>query len=392
MVPVCIRGGLVFCIACVLLLFALASRGAQTPDAAILSQPTSARVKDPGWWPTKGTAPLGEYSGSAACAKCHAAKFDSYLHMAMSQASLPTPDSALLQQHPDLTFTLGPYKYQLATSGGKSSYSVSDGKSTLTEELPWAFGVGVQGQTYVYEDHGNFYESHLSFYKAIEGLDITTGHLREMPDSLQQAAGRRMYSSETQHCFGCHMTASMVDGKFAPVSAFEGIACEACHGPGANHVAAENSKMEGADALIFNPKHLSTFDSTEFCGACHRTTGDVIESGWDKIGVMNVRFQPYRLQNSRCWSKSDARIACVTCHDPHQPLVHEAAAYDSRCLSCHVASPKVQPTAEHPGKACPVRTTQCVTCHMPKYEVPGSHSMFADHWIRVVRAGEAYPE
>jgi len=34
----------------------------------------------------------------------------------------------------------------------------------------------------------------------------------------------------------------------------------------------------------------------------------------------------------------------------------------------------------------------CVTCHMEKLEVPGTHAVFTDHWIRVVKAGAKYPE
>jgi hypothetical protein len=29
---------------------------------------------------------------------------------------------------------------------------------------------------------------------------------------------------------------------------------------------------------------------------------------------------------------------------------------------------------------------------MPKTEIPGIHFAFTDHWIRVVRAGEPYPQ
>jgi hypothetical protein len=80
----------------------------------------------------------------------------------------------------------------------------------------------------------------------------------------------------------------------------------------------------------------------------------------------------------------------VACHDPHVPLVREAASYDARCLSCHVpaasgAAP-AKPTNDRPGRACPVARESCVTCHMPKYEAPGMHHEFTDHRIRIVAA------
>jgi hypothetical protein len=39
-----------------------------------------------------------------------------------------------------------------------------------------------------------------------------------------------------------------------------------------------------------------------------------------------------------------------------------------------------------------VSTSKCVTCHMAKYEIPGSHAQFTDHWIRVVRTDGSYPD
>jgi formate-dependent nitrite reductase cytochrome c552 subunit len=108
-------------------------------------------------------------------------------------------------------------------------------------------------------------------------------------------------------------------------------------------------------------------------------------------GVAALRSQPNRLQSSQCWGTGDTRITCVACHDPHVPLVREAASYDSRSLGCHVQAPvasatAAKPTKDHPGRACPVARESCVTCHMPKYDAPGMHHEFTDHWIRVVAA------
>jgi hypothetical protein len=143
--------------------------------------------------------------------------------------------------------------------------------------------------------------------------------------------------------------------------------------------------------LIFNPARLGTVASVDFCGACHRTWQDVVGNGLMGVGVFNVRFAPYRLENSRCWKQQDTRITCVACHDPHKPLVQEAESYDSRCLQCHLLrGAKKDPGL--PGKACPVAASKCVTCHMPKYEPPNLHSSFTDHWIRVVHPGKPYPD
>ena len=310
--------------------------------------------------------------------------------MAMSQASMVPADSDLLRKHADLHFQSGPYLYSLTTIAGKTTYSVTDGKQTSSHDLTWAFGAGSLGQTYVFEQGGKYYESQISFYSAIEGLDITTGHSRAIPETLEAAAGRRMYGPATNRCFGCHTTESFDRGRFDPAQLVNGVSCEACHGPAADHVAAETAGMQGAAGMLFNPGKLDRVNAVDFCGACHRATGDVIEQGWVDIGVMNARFQPYRLQKSLCWERGDARLTCTSCHDPHKALAHDAASYDHACLQCHVAAGQ-KLTTDKPGRACSVSQNNCVTCHMPKYELPGAHSKFSDHYIRIVNSGETYP-
>ncbi len=378
-------------IVCLAVLPSSAGETQNGPSNAVASStPTPDRLHQPGWWPTKIDAPRSDYAGSAACAKCHKSIAESYKDMAMSQASVVPADSDLLRKHADLHFQLGPYKYSMTTTAGKTSYSVSDGKQTSSNDLEWAFGAGSLGQTYVFRQGDNFYESHVSYYSGIEALDITTGQSRGIPDTLEGAAGRRMYGPATNRCFACHTTASFNSGKFEPAALANGVTCEACHGPAANHVAAEKAGMDEASGVLLNPGKLDRESAVDFCGACHRTTGDVIENGWVDIGVMNARFQPYRMQKSLCWERGDARLTCTSCHDPHKPLAKNAAAYDPACLRCHVAKGEAA-TAERPGHACKVSQNNCVTCHMPKYELPGAHSQFSDHYIRIVKSGEPYP-
>ena len=364
---------------------------AQTASSDGISLPTELRVQAPGWWPTKGDRGRDEYAGSAVCAKCHAAKAATYQATAMAHAASRATASEILHQHNPLNLRIGQYGYRVETSDEKSVLKISDDKSSISEALFWAIGVGHMGQTYLYEQNGSFYESHLSFFSEPHALDITPGQARSMPQTLEDAAGRRLSSDETQRCFGCHTTAATTKNQFDPGNLFTGVTCEGCHGPGGSHVALAHSG-EPTPGLILNPARLSRVDAVDFCGACHRTWEDVVIGGLTGVGVFNVRFAPYRLENSKCWKKGDERITCVACHDPHQPLVRDATSYDSRCLACHLVSPDKKRTASHPGGACPVSASKCVSCHMPAVEPPNLHSVFTDHWIRIVRKGAPYPD
>jgi len=352
---------------------------------------TDERVEGPGWWPTKGSASRQDFVGRAECARCHARKAATQLTTPMAHASAPAGSSEILRDADPISLQLGPYTYTISRSADASIYSVRNATDAISEPLVWAFGLGNKGQTFLYQRKGFYYEGRLSYYKSIHGLDLTTGHGNATPANLEDALGRLIDPETLRRCFGCHTTAATTTAGFDPAHLMTGVSCEACHGPGAKHVALmDEEKMEQGRQAIFNPKRLNPVALVDFCGACHRTLNDVYEMG--AAGVANVRFQPYRLERSRCWGDGDERLACIACHDPHVPLVHEAGSYDEKCLACHVGAPAKKPSKDHPGKACPVGTKECVTCHMPRVELPNMHAPFTDHRIRIVRPGAPYPD
>lgn len=339
------------------------------------------------WDPTKTPSPGGQFVGRAVCAECHVAEARSQPATPMGKAAQSVAECEILRNHPVLKFRFGPYDYKIIRDGNQSIYSVTEGTEKMSVPLLWAFGMGEAGQTYVFEKAGAYYESRVSFFNDVQKLDLTLGASREMPPTIEEALGKRQTREDATLCISCHTTGA-VSGNILHVNTMMlGVSCEACHGPGGQHVRAiKSGHLETAN--IINPGKLVAGDLDEFCGSCHRT--------WWKVqlmhvkGVSNVRFQPYRLENSRCWSSDDTRISCVACHNPHEPLQRNATFYDSKCLSCHVRR-GAKFSANHPGHACPVDTKNCIICHMPKYELPGGHFKFTDHQIRVVRSGETYP-
>jgi hypothetical protein len=365
---------------------------AQNTEAGAGSMLTETRLKAPGWWPTKGDRSPGDYAGPAACVQCHASQSKLFPEAGMARAATRAADAVSLRQNPHLTFEIGTYRYQIDSSAQNNILKISSRGSALSVDLLWGFGMGRIGQTYVYQKNDQYYESHLTFYSTTHSLDITPGHPRGQPPNLEEGAGRLLSSDETRRCFGCHMTASTTKNHFSPQTMFLGVTCESCHGPGADHVAAAKSGMdELAAASIMNPARLTPVESTDFCGACHRTWQDVVSDGPTRIATLNVRFAPYRLENSQCWKKGGGRITCVTCHDPHQPLSLDPASYDSPCLQCHRAA-GAKGSRDDRRTACPIGVKLCVTCHMPKFNNSALHTTFTDHWIRIAEPGAVLPD
>jgi hypothetical protein len=360
-------------------------RPATDPSADSSSLTTTDRVKAPGWWPTKGDAERNLYVGSDACAECHKPIAKLQETTPMYHAGVRAAQAETLTPQP-LEFHEGKLNYTVSWSPTAATFSVSDGKDGDAAPVAWVFGAGVIGRTYVLKKDEAYIEGRVSYFTRLGALDITIGHSPRPPASVEKALGQAMEAEVAQRCFSCHTTAAVAANVFEPEQAIPGVRCEACHGPGARHVAAMKARQfKRAAATIANPAHLAPAASVDFCGACHRTWADVVMQSPSGIGPNAVRFQPYLLENSRCWgTKGDARLTCIACHDPHRPLLHDAGAYDAKCLACHRTAQETQ--GLHAAKtACHTATRQCTSCHMPKYELPQSHASFTDHTIRIVR-------
>lgn len=302
-----------------------------------------------------------------ACETCHRSISQSQSATAMGQAAMRAVDAQILKDNPRMQYVSGLYTYMIRREPDRVMYSVTDGKQTFSAPIVWAFGVGSIGQTYLYESRGDLYESQVSFYAPIKGLDITIGHGRMRPTSVEDAAGKRLQKQELSRCLECHTTG-------VGESLKAGIQCERCHVNAPQHARAPRVMPERLSKL-------SKDGLNDFCGGCHRTYQEIVNNG--TFNINNVRSQPYRLATSKCYQASqDKRISCVGCHNPHEELVTTAEYYNAKCQSCHQSA----------AKTCPVaKTGDCVSCHMPRIDFPDGHSKFTDHRIRIVRPGAPFP-
>ena len=219
---------------------------------------------------------------------------------------------------------------------------------------------------------------------------LSTGDLVRTHRSAAVEGASEKVGAET--CTTCHDTVA----GHAPAPKYH-AECESCHGPGDKHVAA----MRAANPDAAKMKKLGDLDGDDItqnmCGSCHRSVEDVMALP-NRGGINNVRFQPYRIFNSRCYS-ADKRIGCTACHNPHEPTQTSPAFYDARCQACHLkqdakpapATGKLTVNDTPFARGCRVGKKDCAGCHMPAIELSGAHFKFTDHRIRIVREGAPFP-
>jgi hypothetical protein len=321
---------------------------------------------------------------STACAQCHSEAL-SQPATDMARSLETVEQSKILSEHPILTAAYGKYSYRIERNGNQSLYTVTDGVKTITMPIKWAFGASSAiGQTYIVEKDGELYESRMSWFRELNSLGPTLGGGNSAPVDVKEAAGRWMSHDDKLACFGCHATNAREGTHFTLEKMTPGVQCGRCHEATESHLRAMlgNNSEPAVPAGLARLHGLSAEQTSNFCGQCHRTWAEIAMQGTPSVA--NIRFQPYRLTGSKCYDPDDARISCLACHNPHEEVSARPVDYDAKCQACH-----------HHGKtgakACPVSKSKCVTCHMPKIELPGGHYKFSDHRIRIVRPNEPYP-
>ncbi|HYO83726.1 MAG TPA: cytochrome c3 family protein [Bryobacteraceae bacterium] len=305
-------------------------------------------------------------SDLATCGKCHSQA----RHVETSPMVRTLGPGSLLDAKKAWTATSHGYEYRIQNG----MYEVRRGSDVIRVPVLWVFGSGRTGQTPLFELEGKLFESRVSLYKRKGGLDLTVGAANKAPATLLEAAGRQMSPADTKECFGCHSTRPA-----SSASMRTGVGCVRCHQTKPDHPGASATAAK-ASAVSF--ESAGAQEISDLCGECHRT--------WEQVmlmklrGVSTVRFQPYRLTQSKCYDPADKRISCVSCHDPHRPAEISTKRVDAACQSCHSAASAKPPCGHGPEN--------CASCHMPKFELPGAHAEFSDHRIRVARKGEPFPD
>jgi hypothetical protein len=360
------------------------------------------------------------YAGDAACLPCHKQQSSDYGRTAHHLTSQPPDQDSILGSfqdgsnilmianpepgsgNPRLSFKMerkegSSYETALAELGSR--------KLTRSERIDVVLGSGVRGQTYLYWKGDQLYELPVSYW--------TDGH--QWINSPGYQDGTANFAREIDpRCLECHTSYIRVlspdphTNHYDRASLRTGIACETCHGPGAEHVAREQAAStahpESTAHTILNPARFDRDRQVDQCALCHNGVRDqellpafsylpgklldqyLAPNSTDSLDHPDVHGnQAGLLKKSGCYLSSPT-MTCSTCHNVHAPE-RSAASYSNLCLNCH----RWQSCGV--SKKLGVKITHnCVDCHMPLQQTDAIVSVTASnivrttirsHWIKV---------
>ena len=372
------------------------------------------------------TATANAFTGSAACEGCHVQEYKrwqgSHHDLAMQ---LPDPNT-VLGNFDNASFTYNGITTRFFRDGDKYMVNTDGEDGKLQDfEVAYVFGVDPLQQYLLPLSRGRLQALSIAWDARAEsegGQRWYHLYPDEPIDYKDPLHWTGPYQNWNTSCAECHSTdlqknynaqSRSFDTQFAELN----VGCEACHGPGEQHLAlAKQDKLKdsqnggfptalaqrGQWALPENAhiaKRTAPLESNaqiDSCGRCHSRRGTLgdYHYGTDLLNTHRLALPQWPLYypdgqirdedyvyGSFVQSKMhQAGVVCSNCHEPHSLQLR--APDNGVCAQCHVSAQ--YDNTEHHHHPQDSTGALCANCHMPQTTYMGVDAR-RDHSMRIPR-------
>ena len=352
------------------------------------------------------------YAGTAACIACHAEVGEAWRGSDHDWAMQPATPETVLGAFEGQRLELDGQIWQFLRRDDEFVVVAPEhGEDSAGHRIAYTFGVWPLQQYLVPADNGRFQPLPVAW----DGRPAAAGgqrwfHLYE-GEALREGdplhwLGR--IQTWNHQCADCHSTAlergyDEAQDRYHTTWQELDVGCEACHGPGADHVAWARTGADpdaesefglvaplrpapghwtfGATGPIARRSEAATHAPLEIstCAPCHSRRSQIhpepspgsplLDAYLPALLDEELYFANGRMRDEvYVWGSFQqsrmhaAGVTCSDCHDPHSLAVR--GGLDAVCANCHL--PEVFASPDHHGHPEDSSGASCVACHMPQ--------------------------
>ncbi|MEX0770196.1 MAG: tetratricopeptide repeat protein [Balneolaceae bacterium] len=330
------------------------------------------------------------FVGDQTCQSCHAEEWEAWKGSHHDYAIAEPDEETVRGDFSDVTFREGEDVYRFYRENEKYMVETSGpNEQPGTHEITYTFGWEPLQQYLIDFGKGKLQALHIAWDTERNRWFSLRPDEQIKPDDWMHWTGGSM--NWNTMCADCHST-NLQNTYIAEADSFHttwsvlNVSCEACHGPGGDHVEQMNSPdWEEADAsdgtragnlnLTRNPSQLSEINT---CAPCHSLRqeltedyvhGDEFMDHYDPLlphpenyfadGQIREEVYVYgSFLQSRMYANG---VQCSDCHDPHTLQLKASLNNNKLCMQCH--EPEYN-TPDHHFHEVNTESSQCISCHM----------------------------
>ena len=212
------------------------------------------------------------YVDDARCGTCHRKQADSYRGVAMSHAFYrPTADNVIEALDKPFFHDKSKQFFAMTRRGGKLVFSrwqtAPDGKpiNRIEQPVDWIVGSGNHARTYLYRTpSGELFQLPINWYSQTKKWGMAPGYDRPDHEGLTRRVRHECLFCHNAYPGAAEDAKSYWRSQTYPEHLPEGLGCQRCHGPGANHIRAAVTRATLAGTIV-NPGRLDVARRNVVC-------------------------------------------------------------------------------------------------------------------------------
>jgi len=352
------------------------------------------------------------FVGGQTCQSCHAQEWEDWLGSHHDYAIAEADEESVRADFENSEFQDGEYTYRFFREG--EEYKVEapgpDGQMQIYD-ISYTFGWEPLQQYLIDFGKGKMQALQIAWdTEENRWFSLRPEEEPEPGDWLHWTGASMNWNTM---CADCHST-NLQENYIAEADSFHttwsviDVSCEACHGPGGEHVDFVSSP-EGQEASkerirsdLLNGRFTSQMTEINTCAPCHSLRqkltdeyvhGDEYLDHFDPtLPHPDNYFADGQIQGevyvygSFLQSKMFAEgVQCTDCHNPHTLQLKQPLTNNTLCMTCH--EPRYN-TPEHHFHEANTEASQCINCHMTGRTYMGNDYR-RDHSFRVPRPDQS---